>query len=225
MTINPLTQEDPTINAEYAGGQWRVRGRNLTTRDVTALQENFARQVEQINSRRSLSAEAKRIAVARAYRDTRDQVRAAGQAVLDHVTSERAKLTRKLFGHEGDADAQTVIVRRDAADRAAKITEPHEAQAALQRAEANGDVHLAQAIAGQAQANMWSDVVGSWLDAHPEAGETAQQLNQLPDPSDGVWRMQHAMTYSVVAPDGLGGLSDYQVDAIADTVLDADSAA
>jgi hypothetical protein len=225
MTINPLTQDDPTINAEYAGGQWRARGRNLTTRDVTALQENFARQVEQINGRRSLSDEAKRIAIARAYRDTRNQISAAGQAVLDQVTSERARLSRKLFGHEGDADPNTVIVRRDAADRAAKLTEPHEAQRALERAEVHGDVHLAQAIAAHAQAHMWGDVVSSWLTSHPEAGETAQQLDALPDPSDGVWRMQHAMTYSVMQPAELGGMSDYQVNALADTVLDGGDAA
>jgi hypothetical protein len=225
MTINPLTQDDPTINAEYAGGQWRARGRNLTTRDVTALQENFARQVEQINGRRSLSDEAKRIAIARAYRDTRDQIQAAGQAVLDQVTSERARLSRKLFGHEGDADPNTVIVRRDAADRAAKLTDPHEAQRALERAEANGDVHLAQAIAGQSFANGWADVVHSWFDANPQAGDTARQLQELPDPSDGVWRMQHAMTYSVMQPAELGGMPEYSVNALADTVLDGGDAA
>lgn len=225
MTTNPLTQEDPTIAAEFAGGQWRARGRNLTTRDVTTLQENFARQVEQINGRRALSAEAKRIEVARAYRDTRNQIQAAGQMVLDHVTNERARLSRKLFGYEGAADAQTVIVRRDAADRAAQLTDPTEAQRALQRAENNGDVHLAQAIAGQSFANGWADVVDTWFAANPQAGETAQQLSQLPDPSDGAWRMQHAMTYSVMAPDEVAGLSDYQVDALADTVLDGGDAA
>ncbi|MGW3727315.1 hypothetical protein [Streptomyces sp. NPDC000851] len=225
MNTNPLTQEDPTIAAEYAGGQWRARGRNLTTRDVTTLQENFARKVDQINGRRALSNEAKRIAIARAYRDTRNQIQAAGQAVLDQVTSERARLSRKLFGYEGDADPNTVIVRRDAADRAAKLTDPDEAQRALQRAEANGDVHLAQAIAGQSFANGWADVVHTWFDANPQAGDTARELEELPDPSDGVWRMQHAMTYSVMAPDEVQGLSDYQVDALADTVLDGGDAA
>lgn len=225
MTTNPLTQEDPTIHAEYAGGQWRARGRNLTTRDVTTLQENFARKVEQINGRRALSDEAKRIEIARAYRDTRTQIQAAGQAALDHVTAERARLSRKLFGYEGTADAQTVIIRRDAADRAAKLTEPHEAQQALQRAENNGDVHLAQAIAGVSFANGWTDVVHSWFDANPQAGDTARQLQELPDPNDGVYRMQHAMTYSVVPPEELAGLADYQVDRLADTDLDGSDAA
>jgi len=224
MTNNPFAN-DPTVAAEYHDGRWIVRGSTLTTHEVARLQQNLARQVEQINSRRSLSDEAKRIAIARVYRDTRNQIQAAGQAVLDHVTSERARLSRKLFGYEGTADAQTVIVRRDAADRAAKLTDPDEAQRALERAEANGDVHLAQAIAGQAQANMWGDVVNSYLNAHPEAGEAAQQLQQLPNPDDGAWRMRHAMTYSVMPPQELGGLSDYQVDALADTVLDGDTAA
>ncbi|MEV7001123.1 hypothetical protein AB0N62_26005 [Streptomyces sp. NPDC093982] len=225
MTSNPLTQEDPTVHAVYAGGQWRANGRNLTTRDVTTLQENFARKVEQINGRRALSAEAKRIEIARAYRDTREQIQAAGQMVVDHVTTERARLSRKLFGYEGTADAQTVIIRRDAADRASKLTDPAEAQRAIQRAENNGDVHLAQAIAGVSFANGWTDVVQTWFAANPQAGDTAQQLSQLPDPSDGVWRMQHAMTYSVVPPEELSGLADYQVDRLADTDLDGDTAA
>ncbi|MFV0136376.1 hypothetical protein ACLGIH_24745 [Streptomyces sp. HMX87] len=225
MTTNPLTQEDPTVAAEYFEGRWHAKGRNLTTRDVAAANADLARKVERINNNRALSAEAKRIAIAREYRAARDQVAAAGQAVLDHVTSERARLSRKLFGHEGDADPNTVIVRRDAADRAAKLTDPHEAQRALDRAQVNGDVHLAQAIAAQAQAHMWTDVVSSYLAARPEAGETAQQLEALPDPNDGVWRMQHAMTYSVVQPQELGGIPDYQVDRLADTVLDGSDAA
>lgn len=225
MNTNPLTQEDPTVAAQYHDGRWIQKGRYLTTRDVAALQDRLAQQVAQINSRRSLSTEAKRIAIAKAYREARDQITAAGQAVLDQVNSERARLSRKLFGYEGTADAQTVIVRRDAADRAAKLTDPTEAQRAMERAEANGDIHLAQAIAGVAQANMWNDVVVSYLDAHPEAGEAAQQLRDLPDPNDGAWRFTHAMTYSVMQPQELGGIPEYQVDRLADTVLDGGDAA
>ncbi|AWT42817.1 MULTISPECIES: hypothetical protein [Streptomyces] len=224
MTNNPYA-DDPTVATEYFEGRWRVKGGTLTTHDVAAIQTRLARTVEQINSRRAMSDEAKRIAIAKAYRDARNQIQAAGQAVLDHVNSERARLARKLFGYEGTADAQTVIVRRDAADRAAKIASPEEAQAALQRAEVNGDVHLAQAIAGQAQANMWGDVVATYLDTHPEAGEAAQQLRALPDPNDGAWRLQHAMTYSVMPPQELGGMPDYAVDRLADTVLDGSDAA
>jgi len=224
MSINPFA-DDPTVQSEYVNGRWINRGSTLTTRDVAATQARLRAEVERINGRRSLSAEAKRIALARAYRDARNQIAAAGQAVIDQATSERARLSRKLFGYEGVADPATVAIRRDAADRAAKLESPEAAKRALQMAEMNGDVYLAQAIAGTANANMWNDVVTVYLDAHPEAGEAAQQLRDLPDPNDGVWRMQHAMTYSVMAPDGLGGMSDYQLDALADTVLDGSDAA
>lgn len=224
MTTNPFTQEDPTVAAQYHDGRWVQTGRYLTTRDVANTNADLARKVEQINSNRSLSTEAKRIAIARAYRDARDRVNAAGQAVLEQVTSERNRLARKLFGHEGDADPNTVIVRRDAADRAAKLTDPNEALRAMQRAEANGDTHLAQAIAAQAQANMWSDVVSSYLSARPEAADAAQRLAELPNPDDGAWRLTHAMTYSVMQPQELGGIPEYQVDALADTVLDGPAA-
>ena len=143
----------------------------------------------------------------------------------DQDTSERAKHARRLWGQEGAADAQTVIERRDAADRAAKLGSAEEAQAALRLAEANGDTHLAQAIAGQSYANGWADVVHTWLDANPQAHDTASKLQELPDPTDGVWRMQQAMTYSVAQPTELGGMPDHHVDRLADTVLDGDAAA
>ncbi|MEV5441414.1 hypothetical protein AB0N23_02520 [Streptomyces sp. NPDC052644] len=225
MTTNPLTQEDPTVAAEYFNGRWQAKGRTLTTRQVDAIQTDLARKIDRINHNRTLSAEAKRIAIAREYRAARDAIHAAGQAVLDQVNGERNRLARKLFGYEGEADPAIVAIRRDAADRAARLDTPEAAQDALQLAEMNGDRYMAQAIAGHANAHMWTSVVDTYLDAHPEAGEAATQLRALPDPSDGVWRMQHAMTYSVMQPSELGGISDYQVDALADTVLDGGEAA
>ncbi|MFF7973836.1 hypothetical protein [Streptomyces sp. NPDC007905] len=224
MSTNPFA-EDPTVQAEYIDGRWRAKGSTLTTRDVATINQRLASEVARINSRQSLSAQAKQIAIAKAYRTARDQVQAMRQAELDRVTGERAKLARRLWGHEGAADAQTVIVRRDAADRAAKLDSPEAAQRALRMAEANGDTHLAQAIAGQSYANGWADVVHTWLDTNPQAHDTASKLQELPDPTDGVWRMQQAMTYSVAQPTELGGMPDHHVDRLADTVLDGDAAA
>lgn len=224
MTANPFA-DDPTIQSEYFEGRWINKGKTYTTRDVAAANERLAREVARINSRQALSSQAKQIAIARAYRDARNQIQAASQAIVDQVTSERTRLARKLFGYEGEADPQTVIVRRDAADRAAKLDSPEAAERALHMAEANGDTYMAQAIAGHANAHMWTGVVGTYLDARPEAGQAAEQLRSLPDPDDGVWKMQQAMTYSVMPPQELGGMPDYQVDRLADTVLDADGQA
>lgn len=224
MTTNPFT-EDPTVQAEYFDGRWRAKGSTLTTRDIASINDRLASEVARINGRQSLSDQGKQIAIAKAYRTARDQAQAMRQAELDRVTSERAKLSRRLFGHEGVADAQTVIVRRDAADRAAKLGSAEEAQAALRMAEVNGDTHLAQAIAGQSYANGWRGVVQSWIEANPQASATNEQLSQLPDPNDGKWKLQQAITYSVAQPAELGGMPDYHVDRLADTVLDGDAAA
>ncbi|MFH8768273.1 hypothetical protein [Streptomyces sp. NPDC017958] len=224
MTTNPFA-DDPTVQSEYVDGRWISKGRRFTTRDVATINQRLASEVARINSRQSLSDQAKQIAIAKAYRTARDQVQGMRQAELDRVTGERAKLSRRLFGHEGIADAQTVIVRRDAADRAAKLDSQEAAQRALRMAEANGDTHLAQAIAGQSYANGWAEVVHAWLDANPQAHDTASKLQELPDPNDGMWKLQQAMTYSVAQPSELGGMPDYQVDRVADTVLDGDAAA
>lgn len=224
MATNPFT-EDPTMQAEYADGRWISRGRRYTTRDVTAINERLASEVARINGRQSLSPQAKQIAIAKAYRTARDQVQGMRQAEADRISGERTRLSRRLFGHEGAADAQTIIVRRDAADRAARLTSPEEAEQALQRAEAQGDTHLAQAIAGHSLANLWNGVVQTWVNAHPDIADTAQQLEQLPNPNDGAWKLRQAMTYTVMPPQELGGMPDHQVDRLADTVLDGDQAA
>ena len=220
MTRNPLTADDPTVAAEFFDGRWYQKGRNATTRDVTAAHDRLNSAVDRIRGQRSLSDEAKRIGVARAYREARDTINSMRQAETDRIEGARTKLSRQLFGHVGEADAQTVIIRRDAADRAAKLTNRVDADRALKLAEANGDSHMAQAIAAHAQAHMWGEVVGTYLASRPQATAAAEELSSLPDTSDPGWRMGQAITYSLMRPSELEGISEYQVDALADTVLD-----
>lgn len=224
MSNNPFA-DDPTIQSEYFEGRWISKGRTLTTHDVNKLQVDLANKVARISSQRTLSQEAKLVAIARAYRETRDAIAEQGRQVVQQAEAKRAQLGRKLFGHEGDADPQTVIVRRDAADRAAKLKTPEEASSALQQAEVNGDRYMAQAIATHAWTHSWNDVLSGYLDARPEAAETVSQLREVPDTNNPVWMMQHAMTYHVAKPAELGERSDWQVDALADTVLDGPTAA
>lgn len=223
MTENPFA-EDPTVRAAYAGGQWRIAGGTYTTADVTAAQQRLASQVERIRGRRELSDHAKRVAIAKAYKETRDSITAMRAQAEEQVRGERTKLHRRLFGHEGDTDPNTTIVRRDAADRAAKLKTPHEAEHALKRAEREGDTHLAQAIASHAAEQVWGSVVDTYVSARPEAAATAEALQALPNPDDGVWVMQQAMTYSVMPPSELGDATDYQVDALAASDLDVSAA-
>ncbi len=219
MTTNPFT-EDPTVHATFAAGEWRANGRNLTTTGVTAAQQQLAGQIEQIRGRRELSAEAKRIAIARVYREARDSITAMRQEAEEQVRGERTKLHRKLFGYEGEADVQTVIARRDAADRASKLDDPHAAETALRKAEMHGDTHMAQAIAAHAQEQAWGTVLDTYVSSRPEAAATAEALHALPNPDDGMWRMEQAMTYSVMQPTELDGMPDYSVNALAASDLD-----
>ncbi|OEV03819.1 hypothetical protein AN219_37720 [Streptomyces nanshensis] len=222
MTIpaNPFA-DDPTIKAQYSAATgWQATGRTYTTGDVSAVHTRLGGQLDHIRGRRGLSDEAKRIHIARAYKEARDSVTAMKQDHLDRINTERTKLHRKLFGHEGVADAQTVIVRRDAADRAAKLTKPEQAEHALRVAESNGDTHLAQAIAKHAAEQSWGAVVDTYMQSRPESAEAAQRLAALPDTNDGSWQLEQAMTYSVMQPSELGGMPDYSVDALAATELD-----
>ncbi|WP_030543103.1 hypothetical protein [Streptomyces albus] len=217
---NPYA-DDPTVAAEYiGGGRWRQKGATYTTTSVADAQQRLADAVQRIEARRELSDQAKRVAIARAYREARDHITAAGQQAIEQIETQRRTLTRRAFGQEGTADPTAAISRRDADTRAAQLEKPAEAARLLARAERNGDEHLARAIAAHAAELGWSDVLGEYVGSRPDTADTITQLRQLPDTSDPSFKLQHAMTYSVAQPPQLGGMHDYSIDALADSDMD-----
>ncbi|MDG9706264.1 hypothetical protein [Streptomyces sp. DH37] len=222
-TTNPFA-DDPTVHAIYFEGRYRSTGRNLTTRDVSGIHARLDSTVQRVNAKRGLSDHAKRVLIARAYKEARDAITELRDAERARIDGQRATLTRKLFGHEGDADPATAVSRRDALDRAAKLETPEAASSALKRAELSGDAVLAQAIGARAAEMWWGDVLTQYTASRPEAADTVRQIGELPDTSDALWQMQHAMTYSVMQPAELGGMPDYSVDALAAAELDVEAA-
>lgn len=180
----------------------------------------YQRKLERIESSRTYSDHAKRVMAAKAYKEAQGALDQLRQGEVDTITTRRTQLQRRMFGHPGTADAQTVIARRDANDRAAKLDDPRIAQEALQTAQMEGDDLMAQAIATRAAQFGWSDVLGSYAGNRPGFQEAAEELNQLPDPDNWQWKFQHTGQFLAAPPSNLRDVQPHQIDALAEQDLD-----
>jgi len=194
------------------------------------IRANLDAVAQRINSRKDLAHHARQTLLARAYVEARDALNALREEETARIDADRRKLERKLFGAGGlIPDPAAAVSRRDANDRAAELETPAAAQAALRRAERDGDATLAKAIAARA-ADLsadpaWAGIVHAYVAERPEDAETLKAMQALPDTSDGLWKLQQAMQYGLAAPEGLGDVSGYQADALAARPLDGETTA
>jgi hypothetical protein len=148
-------------------------------RKMSAIRDSLGREVDQIrnNPRYSDSGRAQELAKSLlAHRNQADSLRTNFSVNNEDV---RLKLTAKLFGIPNHADPATILVYRDAEDRAAKLSDPDDAAAMLARATEKGDTLLARAIAGHAHSRKWQSVTESYADAAGLADDL-DELNTLP---------------------------------------------
>lgn len=185
------------------------------------IHDSYRAQLARIENNKTYSEHAKQVLSAKAYKQAADQLEAARQAEVDTLVRQRASLQRRMFGQVGTADAQTVIARRDANDRAAKLDDPRIAAEALQRAEMEGDTLMAQAIATQAAQNGWSDVLGSYATDRPGFADAANEFNELPDPDDWQFKFRHAGQFIATMPSALANANPGEVDRLAQQDLEA----
>ncbi|MFE6530033.1 hypothetical protein ACFVMA_13950 [Streptomyces rochei] len=181
----------------------------------------YSSKLERIEASRTYSDHAKRVMAAKAYKEAQAALDQLRQGEVDSISTRRAQLQRRMFGHPGTADAQTVIARRDANDRAAKLDDPRVAQEALQTAQMEGDDLMAQAIAARAAQSGWSDVLGSYAGGRPGFQEAAEEYSQLPDPDNWQWKFHHTGQFMAGAPSNLRDAQPHEIDRLAAVDLDA----
>ncbi|MEW2253718.1 hypothetical protein [Streptomyces sp. NPDC047869] len=177
-------------------------------------------KLSRIESSRTYSDHAKRVLAAKAYTEAQGAMDRLRQQEVDAIEGRREALQRKMFGRENAADAQTVIARRDANDRAAKLDNPRVAAEQLQTALREGDTTMAQAIAQQAAAWDWSDVLNTYADTRPGFREAAQEYNSLPQTRSSDWSVRHGFAHVAPLPSILGNASIAQVQGYAEQSLD-----
>ncbi|MDI2127950.1 hypothetical protein [Yinghuangia seranimata] len=181
------------------------------------IHDNYARRVDAIRGRRELSDHARRVALARAHRDTQNALTELHDQALADVAHERTRLERKIFGNTGTTDPAAAISRRDAADRAAGLTDPRAAAQLLARAERSRDEHLAQAVAAHAAENGWGDILTSYTATRPAAAQALDELSSLPNPDDLQLNFMRLVAHQAPTPPELGTLSAWQIAQLADT--------
>ncbi|MFF3617723.1 hypothetical protein [Streptomyces sp. NPDC002467] len=189
------------------------------------IRENLDRKVQHIRSQNNLTARAKQTMIARVYLEARGALDQLREQEVQQIGRQREQLDRKLFGTNGfSPDANAVIARRDANDRAAKLDTPAAAEHALRRAEREGDRIMAKAIAAKAADYSgdpnWAQLLNQYVDGKPEETATLQAMVDLPDTNDGVWRMTKAIEYSVATPSELGS---HMPESLAALPLDGDA--
>ncbi len=112
-----------------------------------------------------------------------DELRKETRAKLDSLRGEqdakvkavRECLERELKGNQPN-DASSVLLRRDAADRARKIADEAEALSVLADASRGCDHTLADAVGYRARHAGWVEVLDAYTVARPEAADSAVAL-------------------------------------------------
>jgi hypothetical protein len=127
---------------------------------------------------------------------TRDALASIRGEQDSYVKNLRDKIEREFRGDQ-PADAASVVSRRDAADRARKVTDRREAKEMLHDAIANGDADLAHAIGTKARNSAWLDVAEAYQAAHPETADSAGALAYVEaNTSGGPYNLSNSITFA-----------------------------
>jgi hypothetical protein len=156
-----------------------------------------ARQAIKDDPRRSDTA--KRDDLAALDKDTRSKLDGIKGEQDSYVKGLRDKIESEFRGNQ-PTDANSVLLRRDASDRARRITDKDEARAVLNDALTNGDAEMAHAIGTRARNYTWLDVAETYQAAHPDTADSAQALSYVEaNTSGGAFNLSNQITYAAPA--------------------------
>lgn len=142
---------------------------------AAAIKDEHRATRQEIQNDEMLSNLAKQTRLDELDRETRaklDSVRGEQDAKVNAI---RERVERELYGNQ-PSDASSVLLRRDAADRARKITDEAEALSVLADASRGGDYTLADAVGYRARHAGWVEVLDAYSVARPEAADSAVAL-------------------------------------------------
>jgi sugar phosphate isomerase/epimerase len=204
-------------------------------KDMDEVHDYVAARTRRARADKHLTPEGRQARIAGAW-SRANRAAAQMQQGADDANAERfRKLTRTAFigPSSGPATPDEAISRRDAADRAAQITDPREALEILQRASDHGDEHLAAAVGyhafqqqqvvnrltgGKDSGQEWRSVVAAYAADRPAAAEAITELSDLASPNGVNRQLHNAMRYVVPKPAEIENLSDEEINRLASEV-------
>ncbi|KIF69258.1 hypothetical protein HY68_12740 [Streptomyces sp. AcH 505] len=189
---------------------------------AAAVRENAETLLGRISERKDLTPEAARAAAARIYKPACEQMRQMLDQHIEKVTQHKQKLAQKAFGSDPTNDPAKAMMRRQARQQAATLTDPDAAKRMLAEAKFDGDVHLARATAAVAYENGWHDVVDAWnSDGSNNASmRSLIEMRQLPDTKDPAWRINTAASYAPPMPGVLEGMKPHEISRAAEADIE-----
>lgn len=129
-------------------------------------------------------------------KDTRSKLDAIRDEQVIYEKGLRDTIERQLRGDQ-PADANSVLLRRDASARVRKITDKQEALDALNDAIYNGDDAMAHAVGTRARNAAWLDVAEVYQGAYPATADTAAALAYVEANTSGAaYNLSNQITYS-----------------------------
>lgn len=127
---------------------------------------------------------------------TRGALDAIKAEQLSYVKGLRDSLDSELRGNQ-PSDANSVLLRRDAADRARRIADEVEAIAVLGDAARSGDDSLANAVGFRARQAGWNDALDSYRQVQPQNADAAAALAVVEGlDRDPGYNLSNQITYS-----------------------------
>lgn len=129
--------------------------------------------------------------------DTMTKIAALKDSQESFLKGLRDKVEKEFRGSQ-PTDAASVVSRRDAADRARKITDKREALEVLQDAIAGNDADFAHALGVKARSNGWVDAAEVYTGAYPDTAGSAEALDYLDSngPGTPAYNMLSSMTFN-----------------------------
>jgi len=180
-----------------------------------------------VRSNGDYTTEAIQRLIAVAYAAATDKMTALQERTDSDASATLRKATQDAFGtadlaRDPGAAASVAIAARDAADRAAQITDPRQALDQFTQADARGDETMCRALAQQAWAMSasgiggpaWAELLDAFVATRPRAEAAINTLIQLNRRSASA-TLADAWRFVLPKPSELGSLGDYQIRALA----------
>ncbi|MER7174590.1 hypothetical protein [Streptomyces mesophilus] len=181
--------------------------------------EDIQRQVvefeQALTGRKDLTDHAKRVTAARNRAAAGQKLQQLKETAQQQRADIRAKADRALYGNTGSTDPNALMLRRDARERAGRLTEHRELRQAFNEAQRDGDTVMAQALAARAR-DMWAhDIVSDYVASNPTAQRALEAEAELPRENEN-FNLHEAAHYSLPPATGvLNGMQDWQINSLA----------
>lgn len=161
-----------------------------------AVKDAYLASRETILADEMISDKAKKERLETLDKETRSKLDDLRSGQDSYVKDLRSKVEKELRGIQ-PGDANSVLLRRDATDRARKITSEKEALDVLADAVSNGDDSMAHAVGHLARQKVWVDVSDAYRLAQPATADVAAALSHIEDATSGAaFNVANSITFA-----------------------------